>query len=278
MSSRSAAMRRGFGGKRRGAEEGARLPCILRAAGIVRAGEDLLLQAAQPVGFVAGPGGYVAAFGDEATVDRSLREHSVVCLHSGHLTARAGELSRQSCGPGFTRGRSAEWGCRQWPRVPPTAVLRRYGGNQNQAQVGASGHRRYGSSARGTVHALECEPHRPPPSWSRRMTQEPRRELALQTSEVLRTLDPTDEPQRLCLARRLRAAGITQGMHNDGLSTPSFQEVREGATVQDACLSRRTTTPRCSAACSTCSTGLATSASSGSWDSFSSPWKSPPQH
>uniref|UniRef100_UPI0005642DA7 hypothetical protein n=1 Tax=Streptomyces sp. NRRL F-5917 TaxID=1463873 RepID=UPI0005642DA7 len=66
------------------------------------------------------------------------------------------------------------------------------------------------------------------------MTQEPRRELALQTSEVLRTLNPTDEPQRLCLARRLRAAGITQGMHNDGLSTPSFQEVREGATVQDA--------------------------------------------
>ncbi|GAB1331837.1 hypothetical protein ACE1SV_61760 [Streptomyces sennicomposti] len=83
--------RRGRRGPRRtwrGAEEGARLSCMLRAAGIARVGEDLLLQAVHAVGFVAGSGGYVAALGDEATVDRGFRKHGGFGHHARHPTAQ----------------------------------------------------------------------------------------------------------------------------------------------------------------------------------------------
>lgn len=73
---------------RRSAEEGALRSCILQTAGNARTGEELLLQAVQAVGFVAGPGGYVTAFGNEATVDRGFRKHSGFGLHAGHPTAQ----------------------------------------------------------------------------------------------------------------------------------------------------------------------------------------------
>ncbi|MDR6980947.1 hypothetical protein J2X68_007689 [Streptomyces sp. 3330] len=56
------------------------MSCVPLTAGSVRSGEERLQQAVQAAGFVAYPGGYVAALGNEMAVDRGFWGRDGFCL------------------------------------------------------------------------------------------------------------------------------------------------------------------------------------------------------